>query len=137
MFTINNPYKVQVIQYLGDFETKNQYLAKHGDPVGGDTADGAVGGTPDIRCTDIDNPDEPPLDIPSEPKTEDVITAGRRVQMPWVRKEMTEQYARPRYTLSTKLQYVEANAIINAYASGHEKVLYSHCQFPLFYKFNF
>ena len=133
VFTLNEPYNLNVIHYLGDnFDSKEQYLAKHTGPVEGASADGAEGVTPEelpiateVTQNNTGNEDDPPhvVDCPSEAETEDGMTSGRRVRMPREGDEVPEEYARPRYSLSTRLQPSDAKAIINAYADGRGKVL--------------
>ena len=119
VYTLEDPYNLHVIHYLGDnFETKDQYLAKHGPA---EAEELPIATEAPVINTGSDHGDGP-RDVPSEAETEDGITF-RRMHIPTEDDGVHAQYARPRYEHRRKLEPIEANLIMDAYAAGNGKVL--------------
>ena len=139
IFTLNDPYKLQVVQYFGDFETKEAYIARmstteHAEVVVPDTLASTDAVTVPTSTVDGEGtgpdgtaegaPPFHPVEMPSEEETDDEHAVNlRRYRQPRITDEDPKEKAYPRYDTLVKLVPAYADDIIEAYSHGNGKLL--------------
>ena len=63
IFTLNNPYELQVVHYFGEFETKEEYITRMSTPPEPVVHSDTPAATMDV---DEDGTEAPPVEMPSE-----------------------------------------------------------------------
>ena len=144
IFTLNTPYNFQVIQYLGNFETQEQYETRTepevlpdpstATPVVDPTIVSGVA-TPVVDPTivsgvavDVDLSGDVPgteaTGVPSEEDTDHEHAVGiRRYRQPRLDDDLPKEIAIPRYDHNRKLSIQEADDVIESYHMGSGKTL--------------